>query len=126
MNRFLQSTVVSLAALLSVSTFVAIEAVRTVGPVLAQAAPPAGGGHGQRFGQMLMTLNLSDAQKGQIRGIIASARQQNQSVSDPQTKRSNMRAAYAKVRDILTPAQRAKLESEMAAAKAQRQSTDHS
>jgi Spy/CpxP family protein refolding chaperone len=75
---------------------------------------------------MLMTLNLSDAQKGQIRGIIASARQQNQSVSDPQTKRSNMRAAYAKVRDILTPAQRAKLESEMAAAKAQRQSTDHS
>ena len=126
MNRFVQSTIIATAAFLSVSSFVAIEAVRAVAPVLAQAQPPAAGGHGQRFGQMLLTLNLSDDQKGQIRGVIANARQQNQSVTDPQVKRSNMRAAYDKVRAILTPAQRAKLQSEMAAAHAERQNADHS
>jgi Spy/CpxP family protein refolding chaperone len=125
-NRLIPSLAVSLAAVLSVAGFVAVDAARTVAPVLAQAAPPAGGQHGQRFGQMLMTLDLSDAQKSQIRGIIASARQQNENVTDPQVKRANMRAAYAKVRAVLTAPQQAKLKSEMEAARAQRESADHS
>ncbi len=107
---------------------IGLTAVTTVAPAFAQAAPgaPAAGQRGQRFGQMLLSLNLTDAQKTQIRGIIADARQKNQAVTDPQVKRSNMRAAYAQVRTVLTPAQQAKLQSEMAAAKAQRESGDHS
>jgi Spy/CpxP family protein refolding chaperone len=104
-----------------------LTAVSTVAPAFAQAAQGApAAGQRQRFGQMLLSLKLSDAQKSQIRSIIADARQKNQSVTDPQVKRANMRAAYAQVRTVLTPAQQAKLQSEMAAARAERESGDHS
>ncbi len=81
---------------------------------LAQAAP--GGGEGgsrggnRRFGQMLEKLGLSDAQKSQIRGIMKSARDQNQNVTDPAQRRANMRAAFQKIQGVLTPEQRAKLQ----------------
>jgi Spy/CpxP family protein refolding chaperone len=133
MTRLFRSLTAVAAVAFSVAGLTAVDIAHgTVSVASAQSdapaagAPPAGAQRGQRFGQMLMGLNLSDAQKSQIREIIASARQQNQSVTDPQVKRSNMRAAYAKVQTVLTPPQRAKLQSEMAAARAQRQSTDHS
>jgi Spy/CpxP family protein refolding chaperone len=111
-----------------------IAAVAGPAPALAQAGPPpagssvppAGGQRGQRFGQMLLGLGLSDAQKGQIRSIMAKARAQNQSVTDPQVRRTNMRAAYANVRNVLTPAQQKKLDGEMQTARAQRQAANHS
>jgi Spy/CpxP family protein refolding chaperone len=78
------------------------------------AAAPAGG-HRPRMGEMLKTLNLSDAQKTQIRGIIADARKANADVTDRDQKRANMKAAYAKVETVLTPAQRDQLHAKMAA-----------
>jgi Spy/CpxP family protein refolding chaperone len=77
---------------------------------LAQAGPPGGGrGGGRRFGEMLVKLGLNDAQKARIKGIMKSARDQNQNVTDPEQRRANFRAAFAKVEDVLTPAQRDKL-----------------
>jgi len=77
---------------------------------LAQAGPPAGArGGGRRFGEMLAKLGLNDAQKARIKGIMKSARDQNQNVTDPEQRRANFRAAFAKVEDVLTPAQRDKL-----------------
>jgi len=119
------------AVLLTVTGLTAADVAHgTVPAAFAQSGPPAGAApgaqRGQRFGQMLLSLNLSDAQKAQIRGIIAGARQKNTSVTDPQLKRANMRAAYAQVRTVLTPTQRTKLASEMAAARGQRESADHS
>jgi Spy/CpxP family protein refolding chaperone len=77
---------------------------------LAQAGPPGGArGGGKRFGEMLAKLGLSDAQKAQIKGIMKSARDQNQNVTDPEQRRANFRAAFAKVETVLTPAQRDKL-----------------
>jgi Spy/CpxP family protein refolding chaperone len=133
MTRFLRSITAAAAVAFTLAGLTAVDIAHgTVSAVSAQSdapaagAPPAGPQRGRRFGQMLLALNLTDAQKTQIRQIVAAARQQNQSVTDPQVKRSTMRAAYAKVQTVLTPAQRAKLQSEMAAARAQRQSTDHS
>jgi Spy/CpxP family protein refolding chaperone len=86
--------------------------------------PPAQ--RGQRFGQMLLTLNLSDDQKAKIRAIIQTARDQNKNVTDRDTRRANMHAAFAKVQTVLTPGQQKKLQAEMQAAKAQRDAAAHS
>jgi Spy/CpxP family protein refolding chaperone len=86
--------------------------------------PPAGAGHGNRMGKILMSLNLSDEQKTQIRGIIADARKQNENVTDRDQKRANMKAAYAKVETVLTPAQRTQFHAKLDALRQQSQ-TDH-
>ena len=86
-------------------------------------APSAGGEHGQRMGQLLMSLNLSDAQKAQIRSMIADARKQNENVTDRDARRANMKAAYAKFDTVLTPAQRTQFHAKMDAMRRQYQST---
>jgi len=134
MTRLVRPLVAAAALTLTLG---GIAAVAGPAPALAQAGPPPAGSsvppaggqrgqRGQRFGQMLLGLGLSDAQKGQIRSIMAKARAQNQSVTDPQVRRTNMRTAYANVRNVLTPAQQKKLDGEMQAARAQRQAADHS
>ncbi len=98
-------------------TFAAI-ATGSVPAALAQdqASPapamPPGGGRG-RMGKALMSLNLSDAQKTQIRGIMADVRKQNESVTDRDQKRANYKAAMTKVEAVLTPAQRTELHAKM-------------
>jgi Spy/CpxP family protein refolding chaperone len=100
-------------------------AVSAAPAVVAQAVqPPAGqappaGGHRMRYGQVLQSLNLSDDQKTKIRGIIQSARAQNQNVTDRETKRANMKAAFAKVEALLTPSQRDQLHAKLKALRAQ-------
>jgi Spy/CpxP family protein refolding chaperone len=127
MTRFIRSLTAAAAVALTVAGLTAADIAHgTLAPAAAQDAPPAGGQRGARFGKMLLGLDLTDAQKTQIRSIMASARQQNENVTDPQVKRANYKAALAKVQTVLTPSQRTKLQSEMAAARAQRQSTDHS
>jgi Spy/CpxP family protein refolding chaperone len=97
-----------------------------VAPAAAQAAP--GGpqdGHGgqggqnfargrQQFAKMLLSLNLSDNQKSQIRTIMANARAKSTSLSDPQAKRDTMRGAFKNIEAVLTPAQQSKLQAERA------------
>jgi Spy/CpxP family protein refolding chaperone len=75
----------------------------------AQAAPQH-----NHMAEMLESLGLSDAQKSQIRGIMDQAREQNKNVSDREQKRANMKAAMEKVRNVLTPDQRAKLDAKIA------------
>lgn len=82
----------------------------------AQAGAPGQGGR-QRFGQLLLSLNLSDAQRQQVRAIMKAARDKNQSITDPQVKRANMRAAFAQVDTVLTPDQRTTLHAKMQAAR---------
>jgi Spy/CpxP family protein refolding chaperone len=100
-------------------------AIGAVPAALAQDAPtggPQGAGAPRdrgRFGKILMTLGLSDGQKSQIRQIIKDARAQNRNVTDPQQRRSNMRAALAKVETVLTPAQRDDLHKKMQAMRRQ-------
>ena len=97
-------------------------ATGTVPVALAQdqpgGAPPEGARHG-RMGKILMSLNLTDAQKTQIRAIMADARKQNQNVTDRDARRANMKAAFDKVDTVLTPAQRTELHSKLAAARQQ-------
>jgi Spy/CpxP family protein refolding chaperone len=129
MNRLLSALTATAAVTLAVAGFTTADIAHgTATPALAQAAPdaPAAGHGNRRFGQMLLSLNLSDAQKSQIRGIMATARQKNAGVTDPQLKRATMRAAYAQVRAALTPAQRSKLDADVAAARAARAGGDHS
>jgi Spy/CpxP family protein refolding chaperone len=85
-------------------------------------AAPAGGAHGQRMGQLLMSLNLSDAQKSQIRAIVADARKQNTNVTDRDERRANMKTAYGKIDNVLTPAQRTQFHAKMEAMRQQYQS----
>ncbi len=81
---------------------------------LAQDQPGAGSPTGGRhlMAQALMSLGLSDAQKQQIRGIMADTRAKNQNV-DPETKRANYKAAFAKIDTVLTPDQRTRLHAKM-------------
>jgi Spy/CpxP family protein refolding chaperone len=125
-NPFL--SVALATALLTGGGTVASIAFGSVPAALAQdqpgAAAPAGpppGAHGNRMGKMLMLLNLTDAQKTQIRAIIADARKQNENVTDRDQKRANMKAAYAKVETVLTPAQRTELHAKMEAMRQQQQ-----
>jgi Spy/CpxP family protein refolding chaperone len=68
---------------------------------------------------MLMSLNLNDAQKGQIKTIMANARAKSKTLTDMQAKRDNMREAFKNVEAVLTPAQKTKLHAERDAMRAQ-------
>jgi Spy/CpxP family protein refolding chaperone len=99
-------------------------ALGTVSPAAAQSAPDQGGPAGaaggrQRFAKMLMGLDLSDDQKNHIRSIMADARTKSKALTDRQAKRDTMRAAFAQIETVLTPAQRTKLHAERDALKAQ-------
>lgn len=75
------------------------------GPAGAAGGPAAGR---RRMAQALAGLGLSDDQKAQIREIMRSARKENVN-ADPQTRRANYKAAFAKIDALLTPDQRTKL-----------------
>jgi Spy/CpxP family protein refolding chaperone len=95
-------------------------ALGTVPAALAQdqaGTQPPGAQRG-RMGKVLMSLNLTDAQKTQIRAIMADAHKQNESITDREQKRANMRAALAKVDTVLTPAQRTELHAKLEAMRA--------
>lgn len=83
----------------------------------APAAPGAEGGHrnhhGSAYMHALRTLNLSDAQKQQIKDAAAQTRQANQN-ADPATRRANMQKLRSQIDGILTPDQRTQLQAELA------------
>jgi Spy/CpxP family protein refolding chaperone len=131
MNRFVRSLAAAAAVALTVAGFSALDVGRGSVPVASAQAAPGGPGQpgqrgGRRFGEMLLSLNLNDAQKAKIRDIMAQARAKNASLPDRDAMRANMRAAFAKVQTVLNPHQLAKLKSEFAAARAQRAAQSHS
>ena len=90
-----------------------------------QAAPPAGAGHHHhhvnRYMRAMRGLNLSDAQKSQIKSIMTSTRQANATNGqpvDPQTRRQNTIAMRQQIDQVLTDTQRAQLHATL---RAQRQ-----
>jgi Spy/CpxP family protein refolding chaperone len=125
MNRWTRSLAAAAAVTLSLAAFTAGDlALGRIAPAAAQAAPggaaPGGGQAGRgRFGQMLMSLNLSPEQTSQIKSIMANARAKAKSLTDMQAKRDTMRGAFKDIEAVLTPAQKAKLQSERDAYKAQ-------
>jgi Spy/CpxP family protein refolding chaperone len=84
-------------------------------PSSATGGAPVGGPGGSRrlMAQALMSVNLTDAQKAQIRDIMAAARAQSAGV-DQVTRRANYRAAMAKIDTVLTPEQRTALHAKLA------------
>jgi Spy/CpxP family protein refolding chaperone len=62
----------------------------------------------------LRSLNLSDAQKQQIRGFARATRTADQN-ADPATKRANMQKLRAQIDGVLTPDQRTQLQAALAA-----------
>jgi Spy/CpxP family protein refolding chaperone len=128
MNSFLLSLAAAMAVALSVSGCASTSVASSgASPAAATYGGPGGASRGgRRFGQMLLSLNLSDAQKTQIRTIMDNARAQSKTLTDPQAKRATMRAAFAQVQTVLTPGQQSKLKSEMQAARAQYGGAAHS
>lgn len=80
-------------------------------------APGAAGARGgnRRLGQVLQSLGLSDDQKDQIRKIMADARSQARTETEPDARRATLRAAFQKVQGVLTPAQRDAFKAKMQA-----------
>jgi Spy/CpxP family protein refolding chaperone len=125
MNRFLQASAATATVAIALTAFTAGDlALGRIAPAAAQAAPGgAQGGQGgqnyakgrQQFAQMLMSLNLSDNQKTQIRSIMSNARAKSKTLTDPQAKRDTMRGAFKDIEAVLTPAQKSKLDAERAA-----------
>ena len=82
----------------------------------AAGAPPAPGGHREHRGGMshlFSSLNLTDAQKAKVQAISQKYRQQNQNVTDPQQRHTNMRAQRDEMMAVLTPDQKQKLQSQI-------------
>ncbi len=81
----------------------------------AQGGPPGGpqGGGRHVMAQALMSLGLSDDQKGKIRDIMGDVRKQNEGVTDPDARRANYKAGYAKIETVLTPDQRTKFHAKL-------------
>ncbi len=128
MKRFVLSLAAIATVAVSVAGFTGADIARgTVVPAAAQAdsggGAPGGQQRGRRFGQMLLSLNLSDDQKAKIKSIMADARAKGKALADRDAKRANMRAAFAKIDTVLTPPQRTKLHAQMEAARAQRNAT---
>jgi len=125
-QRFVLTLAAAGAVALSAAGFTAADlALGRVAPALAQSAPAGAQSPRAKFGKMLLTLNLSDAQKDQIRSIMQSTRDQNKNVTDPEVKRANFKAAFGKIETVLTKAQVTKLHAEIDAAKAQRAAEGH-
>lgn len=128
-NRFVRWLTALTAVALALTAFTAGDLARgLVAPATAQAQPgpggPQGGGPGgaagrERFAKMLQSLNLTDDQKNKIRAIMADARAKMKTLTDPQQKRDTMRAAFAKIPTVLTPAQAAKMKAEAEAYRSQ-------
>jgi Spy/CpxP family protein refolding chaperone len=124
MKRLFPALTAAAAVALAVTAFTAGDlALGRIAPAAAQAAPGPGGGQSaqgfakgrQRFAKMLMSLNLSDGQKNQIRSIMADARAKSKALTDPQAKRESMRGAFKNIEAVLTPAQKIKLHAEQQA-----------
>ena len=126
MTRLIRTLTAVATVALSLAVFTAGDlAVGRVAPALAQAAPgpgaPGGAAQGrQRYGQMLMSLDLSPDQTAKIKSIMANARAKAKTLTDVQAKRDTMRGARKDIEAVLTPGQRTKLQAERDAAKAQR------
>jgi len=84
----------------------------------------AGGGspaNGRRhMAEALMGLGLSDVQKSEIREIMGAARKASAG-ADPETRRANFKAAFAKIDAVLTPDQRTKLHAKLDEMRKERQ-----
>ena len=80
----------------------------------APAAAPHHRHHRNPYMRAMRGLNLSDAQKQQISGILKSAHGQNKG-ADPQTRRANMQALHQQIEGVLTDAQRSQLHANLAA-----------
>jgi Spy/CpxP family protein refolding chaperone len=123
MIRFFPALSAVAAVAFALTAFTAGDlALGRIAPAAAQAAP-GGGAQGyakgrQQFAKMLMTLNLSDGQKNQIRQIMADSRAKSKALTDPQAKRDMMRGAFKNIEAVLTPAQKTKLHAERDALKA--------
>ncbi len=70
--------------------------------------------HHNRYMRAVRSLNLSDAQKQQIRGFVQAMRTANQN-ADPVTKRANAKQLRAQIDGVLTPDQRTQLRAALAA-----------
>jgi Spy/CpxP family protein refolding chaperone len=99
-----------------------------VPPAAPAAGAPAAGaqpGHHHRhrsgFARALRGLNLTDAQKQQIAGIMKTARDnaaKDAKAADPQTRRANTLAVRQQIDGVLTPDQRAQLKANLSRARA--------
>ncbi len=79
------------------------------------AAPAAGAPaphHGARYMHALRTLNLTDAQKTQIKSAMQQTRTANEN-ADPQTRKANLEQLRSQINSVLTPDQRAQLQAEL-------------
>ena len=85
----------------------------------ANAASPAAHKHHHRSAYMssLRKLDLTDAQRQQIRGIMQTAHK-TPKTTDPATRRANAKQLRTQIDAVLTPAQRTQLKASMQAARA--------
>jgi Spy/CpxP family protein refolding chaperone len=83
-------------------------------PPATAPAPPASAPHrgGAHFMRALRSLNLSDAQKTQIKTAMQQTRQANEN-ADPQTRKANLEQLRSQITSVLTPDQRAQLQAEL-------------
>lgn len=118
LSRFV--TALGIAAILASPLAASAQPAPAAPPVNA-ASPAAHKHHHHRSAYMssLRKLNLSDAQRQQIRGIMQTAHNAPKT-TDPAARRANAKQVRAQIDAVLTPAQRTQLKASMDAARANR------
>jgi Spy/CpxP family protein refolding chaperone len=113
-SRFLAAAALAVAFVLPAAAF-----AQTAPAPLASPMPGMhrqhghGHGHGGAYMRALHKLNLSAAQKQQIKTAMQQSRQANQN-ADPATRKANQQKLRAQIGGILTPDQRAQLQTALA------------
>ncbi len=116
-TRFLAAASLAVAFVLPAAAF-AQTAPAPAGAPLASPMPGMPGmhrhhgHHGGAYMRALHALNLSDAQKAQIKTAMQQSRQANQN-ADPATRKANQQKLRAQIDGILTPDQRTQLQTAM-------------
>ncbi|HYZ16930.1 MAG TPA: hypothetical protein VE591_11035 [Candidatus Acidoferrum sp.] len=113
LTRF-TSGIALVAALAAPTLALAQQAPQPGAPAPAGSAAPShhGRGHHSAYMRALRSLNLSDAQKQQIKAAYQQTRQANQN-ADPATRKANGEKLRSQIDAILTPDQRTQLQTKL-------------
>lgn len=126
MNRILSSFALAATLVLPVAAGAQTQPPQPVPPAGVGAPAPSAhhGRHHHGMGRFLRELNLTDAQKAQIKQIEQNAHAQfkGQQNVDPAARRAAMQKMHADVEAVLTPQQRAQLQQKMQQWKSEHQS----
>jgi Spy/CpxP family protein refolding chaperone len=108
------SRILAAAVMVAATAGIGPAAFAQPAPAPSASAPAGQHRHGNAYMRALRSLDLSDAQKTQIRTLLVNARQNSQATTDPAARKADRERLRAQIDAVLTPEQRTKLQQTLA------------